>query len=56
MRVGRDYQAKIPQLIPVTERNVQAESDKALLVWCPSEVLTDKERKNLLILFESLKY
>jgi len=43
MRVGRDYQAKIPNLIPEADRNVQAENDKALLVWKPTDKLTDDE-------------
>jgi len=43
MRVGRDYQAKIPNVIPEPDRNVQAENDRALLVWKPTEKLTDDE-------------
>ncbi|CAL8099740.1 unnamed protein product [Orchesella dallaii] len=43
MRVGRDFQAKVPNVIPEAERNVQAENDRALLVWKPTEKLTDDE-------------
>jgi len=43
MRVGRDYQAKIPNIIPEPDRNAQAENERALLVWKPTEKLTDDE-------------
>lgn len=48
MRVGRDYQAKVPPLVPKEDRNIQAETDRALLVWCPSEKLTDEQVENYL--------
>lgn len=47
MRVGRDYQAKIPALIPKEDRNPQAEPEKALLIWCPCDRLTDEQGKML---------
>ncbi|CAG7719933.1 unnamed protein product [Allacma fusca] len=43
MRVGRDYQAKVPALVPKEDRNVQGDPDRALLVWCPTERLNDDQ-------------
>jgi hypothetical protein len=48
MRVGRDYQARIPTPIPKPEQNRQADADKALLVWSPSDRMTEAQLDNYL--------
>ncbi|EAT47760.1 AAEL001126-PA [Aedes aegypti] len=41
IRVGRDYQAVCPELIPVPERKPEALNDRALLVWSPTKEIPD---------------
>jgi len=43
MRVGRDFQAKIPSLLLEEDRrSPQENNEKALLVWAPSDVLSEE--------------
>ncbi|XP_014285675.1 REST corepressor 1 isoform X2 [Halyomorpha halys] len=42
IRVGREYQAIIPPLIPVNERNLEECPDRALLVWSPTNTISDR--------------
>lgn len=37
IRVGRDYQAVCPELIPAPERKPEMMNDRALLVWSPTK-------------------
>ncbi|XP_067638793.1 REST corepressor isoform X1 [Eurosta solidaginis] len=41
IRVGRDYQAVCPPLIPETERKPEGLNDRALLVWSPTREIPD---------------
>lgn len=41
IRVGRDYQAVCPELVPPIERKPETVNDKALLVWSPTKEITD---------------
>ncbi|XP_065203190.1 REST corepressor 1 isoform X2 [Planococcus citri] len=43
IRVGKDYQAVVPDLIPESERNSEEYLDKALLVWSPTYQISDLE-------------
>lgn len=45
IRVGRDYQAVCPELIPAPERKPEALNDRALLVWSPTKEIPDPKRK-----------
>ena len=45
IRVGRDYQAICPPLIPDPERKPDLMADRALLVWSPTKEITDKSCK-----------
>ncbi|KAK4003089.1 REST corepressor 1 [Daphnia magna] len=41
MRVGRDYQAQIPLLTPIADRKPDQYSERALLVWSPTNDILD---------------
>ncbi|XP_073828068.1 REST corepressor isoform X1 [Musca autumnalis] len=41
IRVGRDYQAVCPPLIPEQERKPECLNDRALLVWSPTKEIPD---------------
>ncbi|KXJ73079.1 hypothetical protein RP20_CCG016583 [Aedes albopictus] len=41
IRVGRDYQAVCPELIPAPERKPETLNDRALLVWSPTKEIPD---------------
>ncbi|XP_059222680.1 REST corepressor isoform X3 [Stomoxys calcitrans] len=41
IRVGRDYQAVCPPLIPEPERKPECLNDRALLVWSPTKEIPD---------------
>ncbi|XP_017487606.1 PREDICTED: REST corepressor-like isoform X2 [Rhagoletis zephyria] len=41
IRVGRDYQAICPSLIPENERKPEGLNDRALLVWSPTKEIPD---------------
>lgn len=41
IRVGRDYQAVCPELIPAPERKPEILNDRALLVWSPTKEIPD---------------
>jgi len=41
MRVGRDYQAQIPPIIPTNERKLEQYAERALLVWSPTAEIPD---------------
>ncbi|XP_017480078.1 PREDICTED: REST corepressor isoform X1 [Rhagoletis zephyria] len=41
IRVGRDYQAICPPLIPENERKPEGLNDRALLVWSPTKEIPD---------------
>ncbi|XP_047099716.1 REST corepressor 3 [Schistocerca piceifrons] len=41
IRVGRDYQAVVPECIPLSERRPEQCSDRALLVWSPTNSIPD---------------
>lgn len=43
MRVGRDYQAQIPPLIPVADRKPELYAERALLVWSPTNDILDSK-------------
>lgn len=45
IRVGRDYQAVCPELQPENLRQPELLADRALLVWSPTETITDTKRK-----------
>ncbi|KAL5277561.1 RCOR3 family protein [Megaselia abdita] len=42
IRVGRDYQAICPPLIPDPDRKPETLADRALLVWSPTKEIADK--------------
>ncbi|XP_058826075.1 REST corepressor isoform X1 [Topomyia yanbarensis] len=41
IRVGRDYQAVCPELIPAPDRKPENLNDRALLVWSPTKEIPD---------------
>ncbi|KAL7744591.1 hypothetical protein ACLKA6_017105 [Drosophila palustris] len=41
IRVGRDYQAVCPQLVPELERRPELMNERALLVWSPTKEIPD---------------
>lgn len=43
IRVGREYQAVCPPMIPQAHRNLEALDEKSLLIWCPSPDVTDEK-------------
>ncbi|XP_073979539.1 REST corepressor 1-like isoform X2 [Rhodnius prolixus] len=43
IRVGKEYQATIPPLIPVSERRLDECPDRALLVWSPTNDISDSK-------------
>jgi len=45
IRVGRDYQAVCPPLIPEEERKPEVLNDRALLVWSPTKDIPDSKCK-----------
>ncbi|XP_014239877.1 REST corepressor 3 isoform X2 [Cimex lectularius] len=46
IRVGREYQAVIPQFIPISERKLDQCPDRALLVWSPATNIPDQKLDN----------
>lgn len=46
IRVGRDYQAVCPELVPPPERKPETVNDRALLVWSPTKEITDTKRES----------
>ncbi|XP_043285205.1 REST corepressor 2 isoform X2 [Venturia canescens] len=50
IRVGRDYQVLIPDLVPITERRLDQLSDRALLVWSPTVDIPDQKLDEYIIL------
>ncbi|RZF38385.1 hypothetical protein LSTR_LSTR017677 [Laodelphax striatellus] len=45
IRVGRDFQAVVPELIPVADRRLEQCPDRALLVWSPTTDISDTKCK-----------
>lgn len=45
IRVGRDYQAVCPQLVPELDRRPELMNERALLVWSPTKEIPDMKRK-----------
>lgn len=43
IRVGRDYQVVCPEIIPEKDRNIEALSEKALLVWSPTKDIPESK-------------
>ncbi|KAL1131384.1 hypothetical protein AAG570_011001 [Ranatra chinensis] len=43
IRVGREYQAIIPPLVPISERRLDQCPDRALLVWSPTTNIADSK-------------
>ncbi|XP_063230264.1 REST corepressor 1 isoform X2 [Bacillus rossius redtenbacheri] len=43
IRVGRDFQAIVPECIPVNERRPEQCSERALLVWSPTNDIPDQK-------------
>lgn len=41
MRVGRDYQAQVPPITPLTDRKLDQYAERALLVWSPTSEILD---------------
>uniref|UniRef100_U5EQ84 Putative corest n=1 Tax=Corethrella appendiculata TaxID=1370023 RepID=U5EQ84_9DIPT len=41
IRVGRDYQAVCPDIVPSPERKIETLNDRALLVWSPTKEIPD---------------
>ncbi|XP_034947455.1 REST corepressor 3 isoform X2 [Chelonus insularis] len=50
IRVGRDYQVIVPELIPVNERRLDKCPDRALLVWSPTTDIPDQKLDEYIIL------
>lgn len=44
IRVGRDYQAVCPPLVPEIERRPELMNERALLVWSPTKEIPDVKR------------
>jgi len=47
IRVGRDYQAVCPPLVPELDRRPELMNERALLVWSPTKEIPDMKRKFL---------
>lgn len=45
IRVGRDYQAVCPDLVPAPDRKPESLNDRALLVWSPTKDIPENKRK-----------
>lgn len=45
IRVGRDYQAVCPQLVPELDRRPELMNERALLVWSPTKEIPDMKCK-----------
>lgn len=45
IRVGRDYQAVCPPLLPEQDRKPEYIAERALLVWSPTKDIPDAKRK-----------
>lgn len=45
IRVGRDYQAVCPQLVPEPDRRPELMNERALLVWSPTKEIPDMKCK-----------
>lgn len=43
IRVGRDYQAVCPDMVPAPERKPEQMNDRALLVWSPTKEIPDSK-------------
>uniref|UniRef100_A0A1Q3FWG8 Putative dna-binding protein n=1 Tax=Culex tarsalis TaxID=7177 RepID=A0A1Q3FWG8_CULTA len=43
IRVGRDYQAVCPDIVPAPERKPEQMNDRALLVWSPTKEIPDSK-------------
>ncbi|XP_039447286.1 REST corepressor isoform X1 [Culex pipiens pallens] len=43
IRVGRDYQAVCPDMVPAPERKPEQVNDRALLVWSPTKEIPDSK-------------
>ncbi|XP_050082589.1 REST corepressor 1 [Anopheles aquasalis] len=50
IRVGRDYQAVCPELIPQPDRKPEALNDRALLVWSPTKEIPDTKLEEYITL------
>ncbi|XP_035795971.1 REST corepressor 2-like [Anopheles albimanus] len=50
IRVGRDYQAVCPELIPQPDRKPEALNDRALLVWSPTKDIPDNKLEEYITL------
>ncbi|KAL6439389.1 hypothetical protein ACFW04_003913 [Cataglyphis niger] len=50
IRVGRDYQVIVPELVPVNERRLDQCPDRALLVWSPTTDIPDQKLDEYIIL------
>lgn len=58
IRVGRDYQAVCPQLVPELDRRPELMNERALLVWSPTKEIPDMkcECDELTSIFWSILY
>lgn len=58
IRVGRDYQAVCPQLVPELDRRPELMNERALLVWSPTKEIPDMkcECDELTSIFWSIHY
>lgn len=45
MRVGRDYQALVPPMIPPADRKSDQYAERALLVWSPTSEIAESKRE-----------
>ncbi|XP_058799449.1 REST corepressor 2 [Phymastichus coffea] len=50
IRVGRDYQVIVPELVPVNDRKLDSCPEKALLVWSPTNDISDQNLDEYIIL------
>ncbi|XP_044748137.1 REST corepressor isoform X2 [Coccinella septempunctata] len=50
IRVGRDYQAVCPELQPENLRQPELLADRALLVWSPTEAISDNKLEEYIVL------
>ena len=52
VRVGRDYQALVPPITPLTERKLDQYAERALLVWSPTSDILDLKLEEYISLAE----
>lgn len=45
IRVGKDYQAVCPEMIPVHDRRLEALNERSLLVWSPTKDIPESKCK-----------